>query len=152
QRDRALEIRLQEWIERHLAGYTGIVNVETIDGAIIDVHLRITDQWPDLYGPGWVDALIGLYASHLWSLADGVARDGYSIPLFGPNGQCFRHPPAALVDDVRRMPGISSVQITFHEDRDPELHAMPPGGFRLAIINCWDLEIGKAARERLRNH
>jgi hypothetical protein len=26
---------------------------------------------------------------------------------------------------------------------------MPPGGFRLAIINGWDLEAGRQARERL---
>jgi hypothetical protein len=27
---------------------------------------------------------------------------------------------------------------------------MPPGGFRLAIVNCFDLEVGRAAREKLR--
>ena len=27
---------------------------------------------------------------------------------------------------------------------------MPPGGFRLAIVNAWDLEAGRAARTRLR--
>jgi hypothetical protein len=27
---------------------------------------------------------------------------------------------------------------------------MPPGGFRLAVINCWDRAVGLAARERLR--
>jgi len=27
---------------------------------------------------------------------------------------------------------------------------MPPGGFRLAIVNCFDLEHGRAAREKLR--
>jgi hypothetical protein len=26
---------------------------------------------------------------------------------------------------------------------------MPPGGFRLAIINCWELAAGVKARERL---
>jgi hypothetical protein len=26
---------------------------------------------------------------------------------------------------------------------------MPPGGFRLAIVNCWTLAAGVAARERL---
>ena len=26
---------------------------------------------------------------------------------------------------------------------------MPPGGFRLAIVNCWDLETGFAVREKL---
>jgi hypothetical protein len=27
---------------------------------------------------------------------------------------------------------------------------MPPGGFRLAIVNCWDLDAGLASREELR--
>ena len=48
------------------------------------------------------------------------------------------------------MPGVSSVQITFHEERDPAHHAMPPGGFRLAIVNAHTLQAGCDARERLR--
>jgi hypothetical protein len=39
-------------------GYTGILNTETIGGRMIEVHLRMSDQWPDLYGAGWVDALV----------------------------------------------------------------------------------------------
>jgi hypothetical protein len=27
---------------------------------------------------------------------------------------------------------------------------MPPGGFRLAIVNCWSLRTGLAMRERLK--
>jgi len=50
------------------------------------------------------------------------------------------------------MPGISSLQITFHEDLSPDRHAMPPGGFRVAIVNCWDRAAGNAARELLRAH
>jgi hypothetical protein len=50
------------------------------------------------------------------------------------------------------MPSVSSVQITFREDRPPDRHAMPPGGFRLAIVNCNELAAGLAARERLRTH
>ena len=42
------------------------------------------------------------------------------------------------------MPGVSSVQITFHEDRDAARHAMPPGGFRLAVVNAWNLQSGLA--------
>jgi hypothetical protein len=53
------------------------------------------------------------------------------------------------VDEVRAMPGVSSVQITFHEDKAPEHHAMPPGGFRLAIVNALSLEAGRAGREKL---
>ncbi len=47
------------------------------------------------------------------------------------------------------MPGVSSVQITFHEDRDPGRHPMPPGGFRVAIVNAASLAAGVAAREVL---
>jgi hypothetical protein len=57
-----------------------------------------------------------------------------------------------LVDDVKSMPGVTSVQITFHEDWAPERHAMPPGGFRLAIVNGFDLRAALAGRERLREH
>ena len=48
------------------------------------------------------------------------------------------------------MPGVSSVQITFHENKAPEHHAMPPGGFRLAIVNAHTLAAGQAGREVLR--
>jgi hypothetical protein len=124
-------------------------NAETIGGRIIEAHLRVADQWPDLYGAGWLDAVVGLYASGTWKFADADRRDGYSVALFGPHGRAYRHPPPQLLADVRRMPCVSSVQITFHEDRPAEAHAMPPGGFRLAVVNATGLEAGLAARARL---
>ena len=57
-----------------------------------------------------------------------------------------------IVRDIERRPGISSVQITFHEELAPHRHAMPPGGFRVAIVNCWDREAGNTARAELRRH
>jgi hypothetical protein len=69
--------------------------------------------------------------------------------LFGPHGIQFRHPPEDLQAELRRTPGVTSIQITFHEDRSPAAHSMPPGGFRLAIVNTWELEIGDAVREKL---
>jgi hypothetical protein len=50
------------------------------------------------------------------------------------------------------MNGITSVQITFHEDWAPERHSMPPGGFRLAVVNCFDLEAGYKARNRFKDY
>jgi hypothetical protein len=64
----------------------------------------------------------------------------------------YRHPPAALVEAIKRMSGVTSVQITFREDSAPERHSMPPGGFRLAIVNGFDLAAAMAARERLKAH
>jgi hypothetical protein len=145
----AIEKYCGAWARRHLPGYTGMINVETIGGRIIEAHLRFSDQWPDLYGSGWVDALVALYRDGRWEFADRDRRDGFSVVLFAPHGH-YQHPPQELVAQVRQMPGVSSVQITFHEDKDPGRHAMPPGGFRLAVVNAWTLEAGVAGREVLR--
>ncbi len=146
----AVEAWCGAWAARHLRGYTGMVNFETIGGRIIEAHLRFADQWPDLYGAGWVPALIELYAEGDWRFADADRADGFSVVLFLPHGPRYRHPSLAAVAAARAMAGVSSVQITFHEDKDPAHHAMPPGGFRVAIVNARSLAAGQAGREMLR--
>ena len=148
-RDPVLEAYCAAWIREHLGRYTGILNIETIGGRMIEVHLRMSDQWPDLYGKGWVDAVVRLHHARCWEFADADRRDAFSVVLFGPHGVRYHYPPALLIDEVARMPGVSSVQITFHEGKPPSEHAMPPGGFRLAIVNAWSLQAGRAGRERL---
>jgi hypothetical protein len=138
-----------DWLRRNLRGYSGCVNFETIGARIIECHLRFADQWPDLYGKGWLDAVVRLYRDGVWDYADADRRDGYSVVLFGAHGLPYRHPDAALLAEIRALPAVSSVQVTFHENTPGEAHAMPPGGFRLAIVNGTDLEAGKRARERL---
>lgn len=145
----ALDAYLRAWVGRHMGGYSGMMNFESIGGTIIEAHLRFADQWCDLYGPGWVEALVRLYAEGRWQFDDAARREGYSIPLFARHGHQFRHPPLDVQDAVRAMPHVSSLQITFHEGRLAGAHAMPPGGFRLAVINATDLAAGLAAREVL---
>jgi hypothetical protein len=140
---------LGDWLARHFGSYTGMMNFESIGGRIIDAHLRFADQWPDLYGRGWLDAVVGLYEHGVWAFDEPGRAGGYSVALFGCHGREYRHPPAALVERVHRMPQVSSVQITFHADRPAAAHPMPPGGFRLAIVNCHDLGAGRAARALL---
>jgi hypothetical protein len=139
------------WARKHLAGYNGMANFETIGGRIIEAHLRFADQWPDLYGKGWMQAVVDLYAAGRWDYPDADRIDGYSVVLFAPHGPRYRHPPAAIVEQALALDGVSSVQITFHEDRDPAHHATPPGGFRLAVINTKSLGAGQAARDMLRD-
>jgi len=145
-----IEAYVAAWLRKNLGTYTGMLNVETIGAKIIEAHLRFADQWPDLYGGRpWVEALIRLYAEGVWDFDDTARRDGYSVVLFGGHGLQYRHPPEHLLEEIRAEPEVTSVQVTFHEDRPPSWHSMPPGGFRLAIVNTWDLEVGRRAREKL---
>jgi hypothetical protein len=145
----ALEESAGRWINGNMRDYTGMLNLETIGGRIIEVHLRFADQWPDLYGPGWVEALVHLYAERAWTFDDRHRTGGYSVVLFAPHGPAFHHPPQHAIDQAREIDGVSSVQISFHQDRDASQHSMPPGGFRLAIINATDLDAGRRARDIL---
>ncbi|MBM3519333.1 MAG: hypothetical protein FJX63_00940 [Alphaproteobacteria bacterium] len=147
--DSSLDDYLASWIARHMGGYTGMMNFETIGGRIIEAHLRFADQWCDLYGEGWVEALIGLYATGEWRFAEKDRREGYSIPLFVRHGANQRHPAPAAQARIRAMPQVTSLQITCHEGKDASHHPMPPGGFRVGIVNATDLAAGKQARLEL---
>ena len=144
-----LETTCGAWITQHLPTYTGMLNLETIGNTIIEAHLRFADQWPDLYGKGWVQSLITLYAHHHWTFDDTARQDGYSVVLFAPHHATWRRPPPKLVRALLTHPQISSIQITYHPHKPAHLHAMPPGGFRLAIINCTNLQAGRRAHRQL---
>lgn len=140
---------LMAWVKQHMADYTGMMNFETIDGKIIEAHLRFADQWCDIYGKTWINALVKLYADDVWEFKDETPRAGYSIPLFLKHGLVPPHPPRELQSRIRALPGISSLQITYFENRSGNAHPMPPGGFRLGLINSYDYKAGLAARDLL---
>lgn len=144
-----LEQMISKWVQQHMAGYTGMMNFETIGGGIIEAHLRFADQWCDLYGQGWVEALIKLYAEQKWGFDDSGRQVGYSVPLFAKHGRKFYHPPDAVQTRIKNLPDVTSLQITFHEEKTSASHPMPPGGFRLGIINATDLNAGFVARDEL---
>ena len=144
-----LDVYLARWVESYLSDYVGMLNIETIGGRIIEAHLRFADQWPDLYGSGWLASVIRLYARGRWEFDDAERKPGYSVVLFAPSAGRYLHPPGALQRRIRDRRGVSSLQITFHENKPTYAHSMPPGGFRLAIVNCWDLAVGFQARDEL---
>jgi hypothetical protein len=145
----ALGRYLAAWVSKNMAGYSGMMNFETISGRIIEAHLRFADQWCDLYGKDWLNSLVSLYRDRVWRPVALPATDGYSIPLFARHGEKYHHPPPELQAEIRAMPHVNSLQITFYNEKEPAQHPMPPGGFRLGLINCTDLEAGFAAKRKL---
>jgi hypothetical protein len=137
------------WILRVLPSYTGMINIETIGGHIIEAQIRFADQWCDLNGKGWLEAVAGLYATGQWLFDEPLRIDAYSVPLFIRHGKVPMHPSHAVQDRIRAMPNVNSLQITFFEGKPDEAHTMPPGGFRLAVINATNFDAGVAARAEL---
>ena len=136
------------WSREHLAGYTGMVNFETIGSRIIEAHLRFADQWPDLYGPGWVAALVRLYATGEWVFDDSRTARRLQCRAVRPTWAGV--PPSARFSWSNRhvrSTAFPACRFRFMQDRDPAHHSMPPGGFRLAVVNAWTLDAGRAARE-----
>ena len=138
--------------------------------ALDRVHLPATRGWsisklsavrssrsifaPPISGQISTDGL-GRRADHLysrgeWTFADRDRRNGYSVVLFDRRA---RAGDTLRPTDRRRPSAHRRVERADHlsrGSRSAPLHAMPPGGFRLAIINCHDLATGRAARARLR--
>lgn len=133
------------WIRLHLVGYTGMINLETIGGVIIEAHLRFTDQWPDLAESEWLSAVVDLYSYGQWNYRGGWGP-GYSIVLHGIAG--YDHPPDSVLREVKAIPSVTSVQITFDKNSN---HLSKTDSRRLAVINCRDLSQGVHARAMLAN-
>ena len=135
----AIEARCGAWVRKHLAGYTGMLNLETIGGTIIEAHLRFADQWPDLYGAGWVEAVVGFTRT-----ARGISPTPTAAKAIA--SCCSDRTAGAIAIRRRRWsmrsnacPASPACRSPSTKICAPERHAMPPGGFRLAIVNGFDL-------------
>jgi hypothetical protein len=143
-----IDTSVRDWLEENLRGYTGVANVEHIGGKIIECHLRAADQWPDLYGQNWSDALKRIYADGTWSETERTS--GYSVVLFGEHGRHYTHPDYEIIEKaMAEHQLVSSIQITFPDA--PLSQSNPPGGFRLAVVNGTDVEQCRQVRQVLTN-
>lgn len=143
---------LQGFIKKHFGGFSGPMNLETIGGKIIEIHLRFSDQWPDLYPPDFMEAVVRLSAGPFFMGDQALPTQpiGYSVVLFERRGRShWKKPSAREIQSLLRLYKISSVQMPFDEEQPAEQHSMPPGGFRLAVINGFSLEECVKAREHL---
>lgn len=124
-----LEAGIGAWVAEHLAGYTGLCNLEMIGGRIIEVHLRGSNGFFDFYGPDFLPAWVAL-VDGLPVTLPGAIPGGYVLSLFSD---------LTLSDEAAALPrsGVS-VQI------DPHTRG------RAAILRAHDLDVGLAALDVLR--
>lgn len=144
------EKRLVYFIELHLSDYTGMLNAEMIGGRIIEMHLRFTNQWPDLYPHGFLNAVVGLYQGKWCPSEEMMMNDtrGFSVVMFGtPKIEVWAKPDMSLVEAIRSCHSLYSVQMPFTEGVPVRHHSHPPGGYQLATFNGPNLLQCMEARE-----
>jgi hypothetical protein len=127
-----LEPWLRRWVAEHLAGYTGLCNIELIGGRPIEAHLRGSNGFFDLYGPGFLPAWVALVDGGPFEPPPPIPG-GYVISVFGAADLSDTKLAAAETAGVRIQP-------------DPRT----PG--RAAILRCRELAAGGEVYRRLTGH
>jgi len=89
---------------QEISGFTGILNLETIGAPSSRRICASPYQWPDLYGAGWT-AFVGFIAMGLGATPMPIAAR-LQIVLCGPWGRRYRHPRAALAQEVAHAGGL----------------------------------------------
>ncbi|KAG2027574.1 hypothetical protein GB937_000013 [Aspergillus fischeri] len=150
----SLEKYIADFVETHLTGYTGMMNVETIGGKIIEAHLRFSPQWPNMYGSWFTSSLVDLYCGKGWTgpLASKIATPvGYSVPLW--DDEKYAKTGTTLTDNAFRrlesMFNVESITMQYSREKPLESTPRPSGGFRIAWVNGYDLARCKLARSAL---
>ncbi|EAW23632.1 uncharacterized protein NFIA_023430 [Aspergillus fischeri NRRL 181] len=145
---------IADFVETHLTGYTGMMNVETIGGKIIEAHLRFSPQWPNMYGSWFTSSLVDLYCGKGWTgpLASKIATPvGYSVPLW--DDEKYAKTGTTLTDNAFRrlesMFNVESITMQYSREKPLESTPRPSGGFRIAWVNGYDLARCKLARSAL---
>lgn len=128
-----LEPAMAAWIAEHLAGYTGLCNLEMIGGRVIEAHLRGSNGFFDFYGPAFVPAWVALVDGLPLSFP-GRIPGGYVLSLFSDRTL----DRTLALESVARPPEGVSIQLDRHT----------PG--RAAIVRANDLDAGLEALAVLR--
>ena len=61
-----VELVVSAWVARHLAGYTGLANLELIGGTLIEAHLRGSTGFFEFYGADFLRAWVALVDEGHW--------------------------------------------------------------------------------------
>jgi hypothetical protein len=79
-------------------------------------------------------------------LIDSERAEAYSLILTGTHGSGCAHPHADSLHAYEATVGVSSIQLPSFDEGPTAAEEMPPGGFRLAVINCFNREVGMRVR------
>ncbi len=130
------------WVEKHLRGYTGCVNIETIGNRIIECHLRMGDI-DGIGDPDLMQSIVDAYSYGKWNYAKKIPPF-YELALWGDYGVNY------AIDEENAQKRFA--HLTFCAIDEPINYRFNPvGGVRVAIIGGYDFDELVLARHDLCN-
>jgi hypothetical protein len=137
--DSGFALRLAKWIQDALPDYTGMVNLETIGGKIIEVHLRWGDSWCS-GDATLLQAVVDLYAGKHWNYKN-ISKEFFIFPIWGDPKRKYQI-PREVANEIELNTLIGDLE---HEEGGPT----PPGGQRLALFSTHERKYGLQLRRRV---
>ena len=118
-----------------MGNYSGMLNIETINNKPIELTLRMSGQFIDLYCSDFVDQIVNIYNNNDVNVVNlEQVTNAYSVPIFVP-----------FLDESR----CRGIDIPFVNTIDVDDYN-PSGGKRLGYINTKDLQDGLQRREDIK--
>ena len=125
-----LEPTIRSFLEARLEGYTGLCNLEMVDGRVIEVHLRGSNAFFDFYGPAFIESWVALVDRNVWN-SPGTIPGGVVYSVFS------ERPIALDLDRLQR----EYPNFTIQPDRQVE--------DRIAILRGNSLEEARRLAEQI---
>lgn len=128
---------MRTWTKQHLPNYTGILNFEIIGTIFIEVHLRMSCQFIDLYGGDkFLKAVVELYEEKTWNY-NHITKSLFSYVLRDQRDGVYTIDPKIL-DTAREL--VSSIQLCWFDNIpiSQSSNRNERDWYRVAIVNDFD--------------
>jgi hypothetical protein len=134
-----LSSKIKKFIFQHFSNYTGILNCETINEKIIDLHLRPNGDFY-LYNNDVVQQIINLYFNQKWELKNYKIPKMFLFPIFIEHDKIFEI-------DIGKIIKILEKNKCNNLMLKQKLES--PGGNRIFMYSSQNFEDGNNARNEI---
>lgn len=141
------ERKVANWVEAKLAGFTGMINLETIGGHVIECHLRVGDA---LYmcNANLLQAIVNLYEKGTWDFQE-PSSDFYIIPVWVNRDEFTGWPKKAGAK--KEILNIASDNFdVWSIEVDDDWPGDPKYATRVMFLGCQNLTKGNLAADKIK--
>jgi len=141
----ASERNVENWISSNLQEFTGMVNLETIGGKVIECHLRVGDA---LYmgDPDLLQAIVDLYSTGEWNF-NCTLKDFHMFPIWVARNQSSRWPSNEAREEIMGI--VKESADVYLVEVDDDWPGDPVHFLRVMFLGFEEYSKGKEVSEKI---